>query len=200
MARCWTSSPCSISGHIWGPTLAQLALEGRSPLLEQLANHHRFLVQVSLPAGVTLPAEGTPILIGRDLDRNRAIRTELLSAAPRTDELTQGETWYVHAAGEHLRAGMRVNAWIPNGARRSGVSLPSSALVWHAGKAWVYRENADGSFTRLAIDPDTANGATLFVESVLVPGDRVVVTGAQTLLSEEFRSHIPEEDEATENR
>ena len=95
---------------------------------------------------------------------------------------------------------MRVNAWIPNGARRSGVSLPSSALVWHAGKAWVYRENADGSFTRLAIDPDTANGATLFVESVLVPGDRVVVTGAQTLLSEEFRSHIPEEDEATENR
>jgi hypothetical protein len=99
--------------HLWGDKLAHLALDGHAELLDGLANHRRVLLQITLPSGVSLPGQGAPLLVARDFDRAKAIRAELISAAPRTDELVQGETWFFHAAGEHLRAGMRVNAGCP---------------------------------------------------------------------------------------
>lgn len=181
--------------HGWGAELAGLALDEQSPLLESLANHRRLLLQVTLPPGMTLPDRKTSLFVARDFDRAHAVRAELISAAPRTDELAQGETWFFHAPGEHLRAGMRLNVWMPGGQPRHGVQIPLTAVVWQDGKSWVYRDNLDGSYTRLPVDTRQMVGkSSLFVDEGLVPGARVVVTGAQTLLSEEFRQRIPPED------
>jgi hypothetical protein len=184
--------------NLWGQPLAQLALEGNAGLLDNLATHRRVLLQITLPASLNPAAKGAVIHIGRDFDREKAVRAEWVSAAPRTDELVQGETWFFHAPAEHLRAGMRVNAWASAGVRRQGAALPLAAVIWHAGRPWVYREDGDGHYTRLPIDPDAL--ATRFIGAGLPPGTRVVVAGAQTLLSEEFKGQIPDEDESTENR
>lgn len=184
--------------NLWGQSLAHLALEGEAGLLESLATHHRVLLQITLPTGVNPAAKGVTIHVARDFIRDKAVLAELVSAAPRTDELVQGETWFFHAPAEHLRAGMRVNAWASAGVRRQGAALPLPAVVWHAGRPWVYREDGDGHYTRLPIDPDAL--ANRFIGASLPPGTRVVVTGAQTLLSEEFKGQIPDEDESTENR
>jgi hypothetical protein len=182
----------------WGPTLAQLALEGNAELLDSLATHRRVLLQITLPAGLNPAAKGAAVHVGRDFDRDKAVTAELVSAAPRTDELVQGETWFFHAPAEHLRAGMRVNVWAGEGIRRHGVSLPPAAVVWQAGRPWVYRDDGGGHFTRLPVEAEALS--TRFVGDGLPPGTRVVVTGAQTLLSEEFKGQIPDEDESTENR
>ena len=176
-----------------------LTLDGPSALLDHLASHHRRLVQIVLPAEIDV-APGAALRIGREFDRDRGVQAERVSPAPRTDELTQGETWYYQAPGEHLRTGMRVNVWVPGGAERRGVTVPTSAIVWHAGQPWVYRETRDHGFVRVALPAMPGAGASLFVDSVLTPGQRVVIRGAQTLLSEEFRQQIPDEDDAAGDR
>lgn len=182
--------------HLWGDELAHLALDGHAELLDSLATHRRVLLQITLPTGVSLPpGQRAPLFVARDFDRAKAIRAELISAAPRTDELVQGETWFFHAAAEHLRAGMRVNVWVPGGGKRHGVALPVSAIVWHAGRSWAYREDGDGVYTRLPVAGQPAGSQHLFIDSGLAPGMRVVVSGAQTLLSEEFRGQIPSEED-----
>ena len=89
-----------------------------------------------------------------------------------------------------------VNVWVTGGPSQRGVSWPDNAIVWHAGKPWVYRDNGDGSYTRLAVDPQPGPGPALPIGKGLTPATKVVVTGAQTLLSEEFRGTIPSEDES----
>ena len=185
--------------NVWGSDLVALTLDGPSALLDHLASHHRSLVQIVLPAGINV-APGAVLRIGRDFDRDRGVQAEWVSPAPRTDELTQGETWYYQAPGEHLRTGMRVNVWLPGGAERRGVTVPTSAIVWHAGQPWVYRETRDHGFVRVAVPAMPGAGSSLFVDSVLTPGQRVVIRGAQTLLSEEFRQQIPDEDDAAGDR
>lgn len=181
--------------HLWGEELARLALDGHAVLLEDLANHRRVLLQITLPAGAYLPRQGSGVFVARDYDREKAVRAQLISAAPRTDELVQGETWFFHAPAEHLRAGMRINVWASGGEPRHGVTLPASAIVWHAGRAWVYRDDSAGAYTRLPVEAQQYTGETLFIDSGLAPGARIVVTGSQTLLSEEYRRQIPAEDD-----
>ncbi len=182
--------------HLWGDELAHLALDGEAALLENLAKHRRSLLQLTLPFGTDPLSPQVQVFIARDFERSKAVKAEMISAAPRTDELVQGETWFFHIPTEHLRAGMRINVWVTDGARRQGVALPASAIVWQAGKSWVYRDNRDGSYSRLPVDPQPSSDKALFADMALAPGTHVVVTGAQTLLSEEFRGAIPSEDES----
>ncbi|MCF7969480.1 MAG: hypothetical protein K9K68_09995 [Methylococcaceae bacterium] len=183
--------------HVWGDALERLALGNASELLGSLTSHSRYLVQITLPYGTDPSGLKSKVWVARDFDRARAVPAEMISAAPQTDDLVQGETWFLHVPGEHLRAGMRINVWVTSGpGGRQGVSLPVSAIVWHAGKPWVYRDNRNGSYSRLAVDPQPAPGKALLIDTGLTPGTKVVVTGAQTLLSEEFRSTIPSEDDS----
>ncbi len=185
--------------HLWGDALEHLALDGQAALLESLATHRRALVQITLPTGASPASRSGAVYVGREFDRNRAVRAELISAAPRTDELVQGETWFFHVPAEHLRAGMRVNAWAIGGGQRHGAALPTRAVVWHGGQSWVYRDDGAGRYTRLPVALPTAAGDLLFMDASLdagfTPGVRIVTVGAQTLLSEEFRGHIPDEDD-----
>ena len=182
--------------HVWGDALAQLALGNESGLLVSLTSHRRSLVQITLPYGTDPTGLKNRVWVARDFDRARAVPAELFSAAPATDDLVQGETWFLHVPGEHLRAGMRINVWVTGGPGRQGVSLPANAIIWHAGKPWVYGDNRNGSYSRLTVNPQPAPNNDLLIDTGLAPGTRVVVTGAQTLLSEEFRGAIPSEDES----
>lgn len=182
--------------HTFGTVLSGLALDGNLPLLNDLAAHRRLLLLVALPAGSPPPARGTALFVSRGLDRSEAIRAELISPAPRTDELVQGETWFFHTADERLRAGMRVNVWLPDGRdKRQGVMIPLTAVVWHGGKPWAYRRIGDDDFARAEIARHRDYGDSWFVEQGFAPGENLVVSGAQMLLSEEFRGQIPDEDD-----
>lgn len=181
--------------HHWGSELARLTLEGSSELFEALATHRRFLIQITLPPTTDALAKDASVFVARDGDRAQASKAALISLAPRTDDLVQGETWFFHVRADNLRAGMRVNVWLTGNTRRIGVVIPSRAVVWYAGKPWVYRRDSAGHHTRIALTAPPSQTQDWFMESGLSPGDDIVISGAQTLLSEEFRGHIPDEDD-----
>jgi hypothetical protein len=180
----------------WGPQLTGWALDGGSPTFERLVAREQVLLLVSLRAGDTLPERGDHIYVGRDGDRAHYLRADLVSPAPATDPSFQGETWYFRADAGALRTGMRVDAAVPAGDETTaGVSVPVDAIVWQGGAPCVYLQLDDERFVRRALAAFRETGNAWFVSGVLSPGDRVVVTGAQMLLSEELRSQIPEEDD-----
>jgi hypothetical protein len=182
--------------HGFGAELAHLALDGDTALFEDLAAHRRLLLLVALPSGAVLPSRNAALFVARDLDRAHAAQAEPISPAPRTDELVQGETWFFHTTGEHFRAGMRLHAWVPaGGGTRRGVVIPPSAVVWQAGKPWAYKRVGEDGFVRTEIAAHKEGGGGWFVERGFAPGESVVVTGGQLLLSEEFRGQIPDEDD-----
>ena len=67
------------------------------------------------------------------------------------------------------------------------------AVIWWSGRAWVYERIKENTFSRREIPTDmpAEMDAGFVVPASLFPHDpQVVVTGAQLLLSEEFRSQI----------
>lgn len=178
----------------WGRQLTSWALDGGSDVFEHLVSREQVLLLISLRAGDTLPERDDAIYVGRNGDRERYVRADLVSAAPATDPAFQGETWYFRADAGQLRTGMHVDAAIPAGAdATSGVNVPLGAIVWQGGAPCVYVQLDDERFVRRVLPAYREAGASWFVSGVLQPGDRVVVTGAQMLLSEELRWQIPEE-------
>lgn len=76
-----------------------------------------------------------------------------------------------------------------------GVFIPDAAVVWSEGKSWAYIREGGASFIRYEIPTDTPIKDGWFASSNdLMAGALVVVSGAQLLLSEEFRSQIHVEE------
>jgi hypothetical protein len=80
---------------------------------------------------------------------------------------------------------------------RAEVLVPDRAVVQWEGLAWAYLRRTPGHFERVRVPTDRpVTGG--WVTSGLVPGDSVVTTGAQELLSEEFRARVTVGDESGE--
>ncbi len=71
-----------------------------------------------------------------------------------------------------------------------GVVIPRSAVVRFGGKAWAYVQTDEVRFSRREVALDQATEQGWFTTAGFTVGDRVVVAGAQLLLSEEFKSQI----------
>jgi hypothetical protein len=114
------------------------------------------------------------------------------------DPRYQGQTWLFRLAlgRAALRPGEAVTAHISiPGPAIAGVLLPSSAILRFQGEAWVYVERASGEFVRRMAALDQPGNGGWLVNSGFAPGERIVVTGAQTLLSEEMKSQLESDEE-----
>lgn len=119
-------------------------------------------------------------------------------ALPAQNQAQQAGTAFYYLSdqiSDHLYH--RVAAWLPgSGKKLTGVIIPASSLVWHLGLAYVYLQVDDELFKRIKITHKRLNStASYFIQKELQQGDILVNTGAQLLLSEEFRGQIPDEDD-----
>ncbi len=180
----------SIELH-WGATVAGW-LDHGSPQLEALLAQRANLLQVT-PTSRTgqAPAEAMAQLPdGAHLSARR------IGTLPQVDPRLQAPSYlYIVSTHQGLVPGMNIPVFLSAGAVRNGVVVPSGAVVWWQGKAWCYVEESPGKFTREEVP--TTNPATpgWFVSDGISPGARVVTAGAQTLLSEEFRSQIQQDQD-----
>jgi hypothetical protein len=62
--------------------------------------------------------------------------------------------------------------------------------VRQAGQAWVYVQMGNDTFTRRKISLDYPRDHHWFVTEGVGAADRIVIQGAQTLLSEELKDQI----------
>ena len=93
-----------------------------------------------------------------------------------------------------LRPGLAVTAQIPiPGLPRKGVVIPTAAVVRVGGKAYAFIQTSANEFVRRELSLGQPVQGGFLVSANFSAGDRVVVQGAQLLLSEEFKSQIAAE-------
>ena len=167
----------------WGTALASRA--GRGPqALSGYADGQMALLAVALPVGSSAPSASTILVqaIGGD-----TLWATLLGPSPRADPVVQGPTYFYRAEDTGLRSGQRLTAAVPQGAAaRSGVIVPTAAVLWYAGRSWAYVETAGGHFERRPLAQDARMATGWFESSGFLAGERVVVGGAELLLSQEL--------------
>ncbi len=161
----------------------------------RVARFDSILARVTVPAGFSVTGEphATLLVIGHE---KTPYQGERVGLAPEVDPKLQGQTFVfrIRDAQAALRPGQSVTAYLDSpGSRRAGVIVPRDAVVWHQGRSWAYVQTGDDSFARRAVDLEEPAGSGWFTRS-LKAGDKVVTTGVQTLLSEEFKSQIQVED------
>jgi multidrug efflux pump subunit AcrA (membrane-fusion protein) len=93
-------------------------------------------------------------------------------------------------ASPGMLPGVSADAQVPVGPGVSGVVVPASAVVWWQGRAWAYVERKTGTFSRSEVATDVPVPGGWFVSGGVAAGQRLVVRGAQMLLSEEGRGAV----------
>lgn len=181
----------------WGESLATQATQATpNAAISRILQHEDVLVQITLPFGMTMPETGSSVQVAPSGASGNPVRAQFVSTSPRADAAIQGETYYYRAPAASLRVGMRVGVSL-NGKERAiqGVIVPRSAVVWYGGQAWCYRKSGDDRFARVTVSTEHETDGGWFNADKLQPGDEIVVTGAQLLLSEEFKYQITNEND-----
>ncbi|MGH7905455.1 MAG: hypothetical protein ACREP6_02395 [Candidatus Binataceae bacterium] len=181
----------------WGARVAGLQPDRRAQLVDELTARTAAIVRVSAPPGQALeqsPARAKVVIVGYG---SHPLAARSIWCAPAINPILQGPSFLleVKAHGLPLRSGAAITAYLQSAAAaRNGVVIPTAAVVSAHGRSWAYVQIAPTRFERrqIALSEPTTGG--WFVTAGFAPGDRLVVTAAQALLSEEFKSKIHIED------
>jgi hypothetical protein len=179
----------------WGERLGT-AIAERSPLAQDLVLRRLCLVQITFEPDDTGPP---PPRLSLPLGGTTAVDATLLSPAPQVDPRVQGQSYlYVAAAAPALAPGRNLVATVPRGPAAPGLDIPPSAVVWQAGRAWMFLRTAPTKFERRPLDRSavpTADGGFVIPAQSLPADQKLVVDGAQVLLSQESRAQIPTDED-----
>ena len=179
----------------WGENLTGLFL-GDSAVFQDLSMRKSVLLLVTVAGDWQAGTGASPAFVNTLDNRESAVAAGFISVAPATDARTQGATYFYYAPVSSLRTGMNVDVWIPEGDQeQEGVLIPVEGVIWYMDKPWVYVAADKNTFIRVEVKNYTVTRQGWFVSEDFNPGDMVVISGAQMLLSQEFRWSIPDEDD-----
>ncbi|WP_277594054.1 efflux RND transporter periplasmic adaptor subunit [Pseudomonas chlororaphis] len=171
----------------FGAPLAGMIGAQDAPLLRRLLNREDMLLRVVLPLGDDLTA---PELIAVESSEHHRETAHLISVSPQVDPSTEGRA-YLYRAAATLPVGSKVVAYLPLPTPTStSLVIPEAAILWFGGQPWAYVQIAKDRFTRRPVADQTPYNNGYLVSTGFESGDRVVVHGAQLLLSEEQRPPI----------
>lgn len=171
----------------YGNALALAAVAAHSALSDRLLGGHAAIARVTLPRDSLASAPKEITIDGSDGQPNRAHK---LSPSPLVDPAVQGNP-YLYLVDNTLPIGMHTLAHVPlreiYAAGVSGFRIPEAAIVWYGGQSWAYVKTDLNHFTRRNVPNGPSTQRELFVTNGFSAGDKVVIGGAQLLLSEELR-------------
>jgi hypothetical protein len=168
------------------------AVEPGTPIL-RVAKLDRLFARVDVPVGEHVPPTVPTARIVAVGYEETPILADRVGLAATADPAAQGQSFVFRLRETRLglRPGLAVTARIPMpGPRRQGIMIPSAAIVRLAGKSYVYIQTMANEFVRKEVTLDQPTGDGYLSTRTVAAGDRVVVQGAQLLLSEEFKSQI----------
>lgn len=159
----------------WGAVLARGVARG-APWARELAAGDKALVEAVFTRELVPPARIRIAGSG-----GRAAIAQYLAPSPRVDARLLKPAHYYLASAHTLPIGMISTIAAPQ--VTAGVFVPASAVVWKGNQAVVFVEERPGHYVQQNVAANIpATGG--FIETTLHAGQRVVVTGAQQLLSE----------------
>lgn len=176
----------SVVRQDWGGVAAKWVVDS-SLELQRILDQNEMLVQLTMPFGASYEP---PVKISLELPGGNSAKANLISTFPRVDPRIQGRSFLYRApARPGLTPATNLLARLSIGRPMKGLIVPTSAVVWSEGKAWVYQQTATDRFTRRAVPTDVVLESGFFVTEQFSPGDQLVIQGAQALLSEELLLH-----------
>ncbi|MBI3851557.1 MAG: hypothetical protein HY298_14965 [Verrucomicrobia bacterium] len=175
----------------WGKALAEG--DDLPGFAQSLATHENALVRIDLPAGESLPSPPLSARIVSLAEESKPVTAEFFDVAPAVNAQTQGQGFLFLVKSNQFRfaPGAAVLGYLRiAGQAQSGAVIPRNAVVRFNGKPWVYFQSGNQTFTRREISEDQPLAEGWFAAQGMKAGDRVVVQGAQMLLSEEQKYQI----------
>lgn len=200
----------TVTVPIQSPIAGEIAEIGVQPgahveagqMLARIVDFRRVLLRLDFPHSALGAKPPTPILV-QALDGPTAWRASLRGRAANVEPGLQKSSWFYeimpddHGNSPRWQSGLFVRAVMDDSSRPSvpAITLPASALLVHQGRTLVYIETRPGRYERREIIVLGRDNGTVLVaaEGWLAGEDRVVISGAQVLLSEEFRSDVDED-------
>ena len=171
-------------------------LANRADLLQlsrSLASMEAALVRVDLSAGETLLTPPTKSRVFAPANEAELFEAEFIGPATSIEPEFQGQAflYLVTQTNRRLAPGANLTALLElSGNASPGVVVPRAALVRSDGRGWAFVQTGDDTFTRREVVLTRPTGDGWFVAEGFKPGDKVVVTGAQVLLSEVGKAAI----------
>lgn len=173
------------------------AIEPGTPIL-RVAKLDRLLVRIDVPVGEHIPPTVSAARVFAVGYEDHSIGAERVGVAVTAEPAAQGQSFLFRLTSTlfGLRPGLAVTARIAvPGPQRTGVLIPAAAVVRVAGKAYAFVQVGANEFVRKEVTLDQPIDGSYLSPTHFSPGDRVVVEGAQLLLSEEFKSQLASEGE-----
>ncbi len=162
-------------------------------VLLRVERFDRLLASVSVAPGESIDLTSSTARVFVVGYGDHPVTAERVGFVPSVDPKALGEAMLLRLPVEApgWRPGLAVTAYLPSaGEAREGVEVPRAAVARAMGGAWVYVQSGPDRFVRRGISTDQPTGKGWFVSEGLKAGQRVVVTGAVLLLSEEMKSQI----------
>ncbi|MGH8865258.1 MAG: efflux RND transporter periplasmic adaptor subunit, partial [Burkholderiales bacterium] len=175
----------------WGKALA--LREDLPALVKALTALESALVRLNLPPDEPLSSPPTGARLVFLSDENRSAEADFLSPAPTTEAAMQGQgfLFLLRTNSPEFRPGTAVTGFLKvRGEPQQGMLVPRSAVLRHEQQAWLYVQTDDAGFARKPIVLKHPSDDGWSITEGLRPSDRIVVSGAQVLLSEELKSQI----------
>lgn len=174
----------------WGQAIA--GREDLPAFARLLLQREAALVRVELLPTDRLEASPQTLRLFRQ--SGEAMAARVLGPAPATDSIVAGQGYLCLVAtnAAQLVPGSGLLARLETGASEKGTVLPRGAVVRHAGLGWAYVQTAADTFARRAVPLDRPHP-----DGWLVTGEwnqPVVISGTQSLLSEELKESIQMKD------
>lgn len=171
----------------WGKAFASRA--DLASLTRMLLAQDAALARADLPAGERL--EGAPVAVRVAPVAGEASwqPAELIGPAPNADPQAQGQAFLILLREHPLASGTALTVRLNSGGpAEQGFLLPRTAVVQHERAMFVFVQTGDAQFERKPVEVGLPQREGVFVKSGINASDRIVMTSAQQLLSEEFKS------------
>ena len=170
----------------WGRAIAEQ--KDLPALVHSLVTLESALARIDLPLGEAAKAAPNGGRLAPVAAEDSPMEAQFLGRVTSVDAQMQGQGFLFLLKSNSLPAGAAMIGWLKiPGEPKTGVVVPRAALIRHEGEVFVYLQTGDDAFRRTEVELGRPVEKGWFVEEGLKSGDRVVVVGAQQLLSEELK-------------
>ncbi|MGH9663448.1 MAG: efflux RND transporter periplasmic adaptor subunit, partial [Bryobacteraceae bacterium] len=173
-------------------------IEPGSPIL-RLTRLDLLLARVDVPVGDRVaPNLLRARIVPAGYEDQPPFNAERIAVSGAVDPRAQGIPLLFRVSGTRfgLRPGLAVTAYLPAATSAgSGLIIRQASIVRMGGRSYVYVQVGPTKFERRPVSLDQLTTGGYAVGSGFTAGDRVVMVGAQSLLSEEFKSQMTTDEQ-----
>lgn len=166
-------------------------------LVKLLVSREQVLVRLDLLMGESFSGKPVAARVALLAAEEPTVTAKYLGPVTTAEPTTQGVGYLflVKPASVPMSPGATVAGWLQiPGEVQTSVIVPREAAVRREGKLWIFVKTGEGQFKRQEFEGEVLTGLGWLAKGGLTADSQVVISGAQQLLSEEFKTSIKTAD------